>query len=530
MRNKKEATIQVFQYLMVGLALFGSQFLYAQTSHLDSINISTVEKNIRIDNPYLSFFKPLDFSQTSFQFSTLKQNFKRVQSPDKITSFNFRSEGVYKLNSKIALSGRLMADKTAEDNVPYILSDERTTDASFIYNPSYYWAPRSARWQKQSYFINGQFAYNPVKPVILQVGAEGRYAKSYRQNADPRPQVDDYTYKAFGKVGLKWHQHTIFGKMSYLNHYKNINIMFVNANLHVPANDSIYIRYNEGYGNQYIGNTQYKYSEYKAAGYIWGGEYAFNSNNTHLSVGYDYKNVIERFYRGYEYQDASYTYHKDYTKYSGLKTDLHSFYLNFLGNYNGKKWASSVTYMDQLDTNYNYPLEYRSYRLEQQNLNWQNSVIWFNHKNEAFKIRLDAAYGKNHVKDISVVMDRRLSYVNYRLGAEKEFVLMPSHKLSVGITQTLYLPLEKEFNYQPYQSSKENIFVTKIAQPDFAYDATSKLGLAFNAGYIFDHGKIRYELFGNFTQIWIMNSTYKNAVDYNGSANQMASVGLNVYY
>ncbi len=56
MRNKKEATIQVFQYLMVGLALFGSQFLYAQTSHLDSINISTVEKNIRIDNPYLSFF------------------------------------------------------------------------------------------------------------------------------------------------------------------------------------------------------------------------------------------------------------------------------------------------------------------------------------------------------------------------------------------------------------------------------------------------------------------------------------------
>ncbi len=116
------------------------------------------------------------------------------------------------------------------------------------------------------------------------------------------------------------------------------------------------------------------------------------------------------------------------------------------------------------------------------------------------------------------------------MGAEKEFVLMPSHKLSVGITQTLYLPLEKEFNYQPYQSSKENIFVTKIAQPDFAYDATSKLGLAFNAGYIFDQGKIRYELFGNFTQIWIMNSTYKNAVDYNGGANQMASVGLNVYY
>ncbi len=298
----------------------------------------------------------------------------------------------------------------------------------------------------------------------------------------------------------------------------------------VPANDSIYIRYNEGYGNQYIGNTEFKSSEYKMGGYIWGGEYAFNNANTHFSAGYDYKNLIERFYRVFEYQDASYNWHKDYTKYSGLKMDLHSFYLNFLGNYNGKKWASAVTYQDQLDTNYNYPLEYRTYRLEQKNLSWQNSVIWYNHKNEAFKMIFDAAYGKNHVKDLSVVMDRKLSFFNYRLGAGKEFVLMPSHKLSIGLSQNLYVPLEKEFNYQPYQSSKENIFVTKIAQPDFAYDATPKTGLSFNAAYSFDKTKIRYELFGSFTQIWLMNSTYRNAADYNGKANQIASVGLNVYY
>ncbi|WP_073336142.1 hypothetical protein [Chryseobacterium carnipullorum] len=108
--------------------------------------------------------------------------------------------------------------------------------------------------------------------------------------------------------------------------------------------------------------------------------------------------MIERFYKIYEYQDASYVYHKDYTKYSGLKTDLHSFYINFLGNYNGKRWASAITYKDQLDTNYNYPLEYRTYRLEQQNLLWKNSLVWFNHRNEAFKVLLDAGYGKNLLK------------------------------------------------------------------------------------------------------------------------------------
>lgn len=530
MQNKKKKTISIFQSTILGLVTLGSQFLHAQTTHLDSINISSAEKNIRIDNPYISFFQPLDFSETSFQYSTMKQNFKRVQSPEKTGSFIFHSEGVYKLNSKIALSGRLQADKTAEDNVPYILNDERTTHSSFIYNPSYYWVPRTAKWQKQSYFINGQVAYNPVKPVILQMGAEGLYAKSYRQNADPRPKVDDYKYKAFAKLGLNWRQHSLFGKLSYVNHYKMNNILFVNIEAHVPANDSIYIRYNEGYGNQYIGNTQYKTSEYKMGGYILGGEYAFNTASTHFSVGYDYKNVTERFYKVFEYQDPNFIYQKDYVKYSGLKTELHSFYLNFLGNYNGKKWASALTYQDQQDYNYNYALEYRTYRLDQQNLSWQNSVTWFNHRNEAFKMVLDAAYGRNHVKDVSVVMERKLSFFQYRLGVEKELVLMPSHKLAVGITQNLYVPLEKEFNYAPYQSTKENIFVTKIAQPDFAYDSTTKIGLGLNASYILDRNKIRYEFFGNFTQIWLANGTYKNKVDYNGRANQMASVGLNVYY
>ncbi|WP_353149427.1 DUF6850 family outer membrane beta-barrel protein [Chryseobacterium sp.] len=530
MQIKKKKTIKFFQYSVLGLAALSSQFFHAQTTHLDSINISSAEKNIRINDPYISFFQPLDFSQTSFQYSNTKQNFKRVQTPSETGSFIFQSEGVYKLNDKIALSGRLQAEKTTEEDVPYILNDERTIHSSFIYNPSYYWAPRSARWQKQSYFINGQFAYHPIKPIILQIGGEGRYAKSYRQNADPRPKIDDYKYRGFAKLGLKWRQHSIFGKLSYINHYKTNDIMFVSLGGNVPANDSIYIRYNEGYGNQYIGNTQFKTSEYKMGGYVWGGEYAFNTINTHFSAGYDYKNVIERFYRVFEYQDAKYNWQKDYTKYSGLKTDLHSFYLNFLGNYNGKKWASSVTYQDQLDTNYNYPLEYRTYRLAQQNLAWKNSVIWFNHRNEAFKLLLDANYGKNHVKDLSVVMERKLSFFDYRLGAEKEFVVTPSHKLTVGVTQSLYLPLEKEFNYQPYQSSKENIFVTRIAQPDFAYDTTSKMGLSLNAAYSFDKDKIRYELFGSFTQVWLMNGTYKKAADYNGRANQIASVGLNVYY
>jgi hypothetical protein len=69
----------------------------------------------------------------------------------------------------------------------------------------------------------------------------------------------------------------------------------------MSPNDSIFIQYNEGYGN-HIEILNMEDSEYKVNGYVWGGEYAFNTSNTHISVGYDYVNVIERFYKKYEYQ------------------------------------------------------------------------------------------------------------------------------------------------------------------------------------------------------------------------------------
>ncbi|KUG12401.1 hypothetical protein BEI02_10295 [Elizabethkingia sp. HvH-WGS333] len=530
MRNKYKSNFNFFISGITGLATLGSQLLFSQSTQLDSINISTPEREIRVENPYISFFQPLDFSRTSFKYEGTKQNFKRVQSPDKIQSFIFNSEGVYQLSRKVVLSGRLQAERTTEDEVPYILNDERTTNSSFIYNPSYFWAPRAAKWLKQNYLINGQIAYRPITSVIAQLGAEGNFGKSYRQNADPRPKVDNFKYSVFSKIGYNWKQHSLFAKGRYINHFKKNDIMFVSRNGNVPANDSIYIRYNEGYGNPYR-DSEYKDSEYKKNGYAWGGEYAFNTSRMHISVGYDYMNVIERFYKKYEYVDANDKKIKVFNKYSGLKTNLHSFYINYLGNFSGYKMASRLAYQDQLDTNYNYVLQYTSYRLEQQNLNWKNSLVWFNHKNEAYKLLLNLGYGKNRVRDVSVVMDRRLSFFEYHAGIEKEFAIISGHKLAVGVGQSLYILVQKELNYMPYQSSTENIFVQRIVKPDYAYDSTPKIGLNLNAAYRWDSNKIRYEFTGGFNQLWLTNKTYKETVTtYNGRPNTVTTIGLNVYY
>jgi len=530
MKNKPKQHLKHVSLGLTGLATLCSQLFWSQQTAQDSINLSSLEKTIRSENPSISFFQPLDFTETSFTYTHTQQNFKRVQSPETTQNYAFNSRGVFHINPKIILSGRLKAEQTNEKNVPYILTDDRTTDQFFIANPFYMWAPRAGNWTRQNYLFNGQIAYRPIQPIIAQLGAEGNFSKSYRGNADPRPQMDNYQYLIFSKLGFSIKKHSFFGKLSYTNKYRKNDIMFVNKNGNVPANDSIYIRYNEGYGNQYR-ESLFRDSEYKKSGYIAGGEYAFNTDKTHISAGYDYQNIIDRFYKNYEYKDATNITRRVFTKHGGLKTDLHKMYINFLGNYNGYRYASRLTYQDQLDTNYNYLLNYRTYRLEQQDANWQNSISWFNGRNENSTLYLDLGYGKNHMRDASVILDRRLTYFRYSIGAEREFVVGESQKIAVGIAQNLYLPLEKNFTYIPYESSKENIFVQHIASPDYAYDTTPQLGMNLRLSYRIDRDKLRYEIVGSYAQRWLAGNAYKTTVtDYNGQANSVASVGINVYY
>ncbi|MDR6546763.1 hypothetical protein J2810_002823 [Chryseobacterium rhizosphaerae] len=529
MHNNYKNRLSLNTCLVVLLLLIANQSLFSQDTRLDSIDISTVEKNIRLENPYLSFFHPLDFSATSFNYSVNKQGFKRVQSPEKSEGFNFNSQGVFQLSPKVALSGRLNAVREKEHAVPFILTEERTTNQSFIHNPSYFYAPRAADWLKQDYNIYGVLAYRPVNFLITQLGVEGNFTKAYR-DADPRPKTDHYGYNIFSKIGLNWKQHSLFAKGKYFNDYRANDIMYVNLNTNVPSSDSVYIRYNEGYGNQYKG-TLYSSTEYKSDGYIWGGEYAFNNRNIHFSAGYDYQYFIERFYKVYTYKDTDNQNYRVYDKYSGLRTDKHSVYANFLGQFNGYNWASRFDFWDQLDDNFNYELKYRTYRLHQYQLGWNNSVSWFNSKNESQKIRLDLLYGRNNVKDISVVLNREINYFQYRAGYEKEFRINADDKLAVGVDQYLYLPVHKNFVYTPYESNKENIFVQKIAIPDYAYDASEKLGLTLNLKYKMNRGKIRYEMEGVLTQNWLAANEYKQAVPgYNGNANFIASFALKVFY
>lgn len=153
------------------------------------------------------------------------------------------------------------------------------------------------------------------------------------------------------------------------------------------------------------------------------------------------------------------------------------------------KWNSAFSFTDQKDANFDYQNSYTSYRVFNTNFSFRNVFTRFNSNNEMLRLCLNTNFGDQDIKDISVILNKKLTYFDYKIFAEKEIRTAVNQKLAVGINQGLYLPIDYSFNYIPYQSNQENIFVKNIAQPDYWYDSSKRFSLGMNLKYLVDGKK-----------------------------------------
>ncbi|KMQ65225.1 hypothetical protein ACM46_11875 [Chryseobacterium angstadtii] len=505
----------------------------AQVQSLDSINIDPVEQQLRLQNPEISFSLPLEFTKTAIYFNTEKLNFKRVQTPGQSTQYGFGAAGVFQLNKNVILSGKLDVNRIDEKDVPYILTDERTTDQNYISNPSYFYAPRKSDWMKQNYHIEGKLAYQPVKNLIVTAGVKGSFLKAYA-NSDPRPEIGNFEYEAEAKIGYIFKKHGVFVKGSYFNRKKESDIIYNITELNAPSNYDTYIRFNKGYGNYYY-NDGYKNTEYAYDGISYGLEYRFISDRSFLTVGYENKYYIDRmfFWNIYQSRDENNVlqYYRDKLKITGLKTDRNIIYINYIGNLGKWKWNSDLIFEDQKDMNYDYQNLYTSYRAYNTEIKFQNYFSTFNAKNELFRIGIKAGFGDQDIRDLSVVMHKKLSYFDYVVNAEKELRIATNQKLGVNVSQSLYLPINKLYDYLPYQSNQTNVFVKNIVEPDNAYDTSTQMRLGMQLKYLLDLKKVRYEIYAGVNQTFFVNNDnqyYKSLL--NTKVNRYFNFGINFYY
>jgi len=505
----------------------------AQIMHNDSIGISQLEKDIRIANPEVNFFKPFDFTDTYLYLQHTDLNFKRVQAPEKITKFGFASKGVFQLSPKVILSGNLDVSREDEKNVAFILTDERTTDQNYISNPSYYYVPRKSDWMKQNYQIGGNLAYQPIKNLFFTANVNGGFLKAYA-NSDPRPEIGNFRYDVGGKLGYKFRNHGLFLKMNYFNRKKESSIAYSVSELNAPSYYETYIRFNRGYGNYYY-NDGYASSEYNFDGTSYGAEYQFSNFNHHFIIGYTNDYYIDRIKYLYSEQRRDENNQLNYFRMSimlsGLKTERHNIYARYMGNFGKWNLTSALDVKDQKDQNYNYVDYNTSYRVYNFETNFRNVLSKYNDKGELLRFYFDAKYGDQDIKDISVVLQKKLSFLNYQIGVEKQYRINHNQKVAFDIRQGLYLPLDSELIYLPYQSTKENVFVKNIVMPDYFYDSSSRFSLGLKLKYLLDIKKVRYEMFVSGNQMFfVKNSENIDKSIYNTDKNSYYSFGINFYY
>lgn len=506
--------------------------IYSQTNHLDSINITDAEKDLRINNPEIAFDNKLLFSDAHLFYNQDDLQFKRVQTPEKTTKFGFGAKGIFRFNPKIILSGNLEVTSENEKDVAYILTDERTTDQNYISNPSYFYVPRKSDWLKQNYKIGGNLAYKITKNLMFVANVNGEFLKAYGQS-DPRPEIGNFKYDTNAKLGYQIGKHRFFGKMGYFNRRKESNIIYTVSELNAPNYFETYIRLNKGYGNYYY-NDGYSSVFYKYDGISYGGEYQFVGDKSFFSLSYQNEYYIDRMQKDYSYQirDANNVLrmYYDRQKLTGLKTDRNTVSANYLGNLGSFKWNSMLNVTDQKDINYDYVNLYTSYRALNTNFNFSNTFTKYNAKNELLRFGFNLNYQDLDIKDISVVLHKKLNVLQYQINGEKEFRIAANQKLSLGVNHSLYLPLENELDYVPYQSNQENIFVKNIVQPDYWYDSSSRFSLGLQLKYRFDLKNVRYEIVATGNQTYFMKNDLpvKNLI--NTNENRFLGFGFNVYY
>lgn len=507
--------------------------LDAQKTKLDSIAIDPIEKSLRIAHPEINFVKPLEFTETNvfFEHNTLK--FSRVQTPEETNQIGFGSTGVFQLNPKLILSGELKVISENEKQVSFILTDERTTNQNYISNPSYFYAPRKSNWLKQHYYVNGNIAYKPWKGIIIGAEVNGSFLKGYG-NRDPRPEIGNIDYNIDARIGYQFGKHTLLAKAGYFNRKKESNIGYAYSEHNAPNYYETYIRFNRGYGNFYY-NSGYSDNWYQYDGIGLGAEYMFQSDKHSLVAGFRNEEYIDRMTRFYTYQirDENNVQRtiRDRLKISGLKTQKHQSYIKYLGKLGDWKWNSDFNLLYQEDLNYDYQNLYTSYKAWNQQINWRNAWSKYNDNNELLRLSFNVDYSRQSIKDLSVMMHKKLQAIQYQLGALKEFKLNNSQKLALELQQGLYLPLDSKMHYVPYQSSIENIFVKNIAMPDYFYDSSIRLNLGAQLKYMIDRNNVRYEVYATGKQWFFVenvNGTKKGDLD--TGASQYVALGLNFYY
>lgn len=506
--------------VLLNIALFLGILKGNNISAQDSIRLhDDILLNTITENPYLSFRFPVpEYTLTEISYGVDEYSFSRKQVPNRAVNVNFGTQGILKPFKNLTLSGKISFDKIQEQSVSYILDNDRTTERFAIAAP-YYYVGRAADWKKQNYHIKGVGAYHFAKNFVVQASAEGKYSENFR-NLDARPEINIVNYDVGGKVGYSNGNHAFMIGGGYQNLDKSLDIYYQETLLNnLVIYPETFLRRNEGYGNNYIAVGSSIRHLYKNIGNYFDAEYSYAKSNYLLRIGYrnlyNFTTIYNDFYKN------------PYHKIMALKNNGDNIFVDFHTRWENKFWTSHLEYISYKSINYNYISKASSNKQTEQTLKVKNRLnISKDGKNTHYG--LDVSAGKFRTQDLSVALDKSVLYTKLDFVFGKEFPLGGRSKLGFSTIQSIYIPVKEVFNYQPFLSSQENVFVKNIAQIDHFYDTSYQYAPQMELFYQKNTKKLNWQVYLSSQQRFFVenNTTFVG----NKNSNLQWKIGIRIFY
>lgn len=447
-----------------------------------------------------------DYTQTDISFNQKELNFKRVQTAAKTTSYNFSTDGIYNVNSRLKIFGDFKVNRIKEKDLGYNFTSQRT-ESQNVLNPNYFYAPKKGDWEIQKYALKGGLSYQFENNILLGITSFYDNGKYFRKT-DPRPEIEASNYGAKLHAGYAYKKHRLILNGGMSQKTEKNSIIYVDDSQNAPVYPETFTRFSNGYG-RVVFNSSYTNHIFRTVDENYGAGYQFQNKKNTFSIDYSYSKSMENFYgrnaNGKVFINKDNIQHK----YRVTSTEVNA---NYFFDGTEIDYKLGFTFNQNQGDNFSVAEQGQNFRMNLDKIGFNSGVI----KKDADKVLYSFEFGANYAQhkyvDLLGTTNKLLDALEIQGSFNKDLFFNVKNKLNIEVSANYYKALDEKLLYNPTASNTN--FADNVIFPDHGFDVTSKLFSGLKAQYSLKLPKDKtLRFFGSYTTLVALDKKYLSYVE-----------------
>lgn len=516
--------------------IFVCSCVFAQVDSLsvENFKIRQVIWDKFAENP--SVFQQLNFAnftETNLYARLKNQSISKVQTPNKVEYYGFRSNGFYSFKN-IKVFGNLDFYRSYAKESSYLLFHNLSEEFSsnLLQNPTYPIAQRIGNSENQHYKVMGGFSGFLLKKMPFSVKLNYNVEKFFGLNI-PKTEQEVLEYSGIFQFGYQLKDNTFYGILELGRNQNNFTYNAPSTNN--PQIDSVtapltYAGFSVGYGDVLGFNATLLEGLTENDTFLFGGGYNFTKGAHLFDVNYTYKDKKEKYFS---------TYYIDNDNLAAVfNVEELTLNLNYLQQTNKQllsinakgilaEGVNTHVFEDYFENDTNR-IAKQNYKQELQQLNLSSSFLKLKENKIVVGLNYYSTLQNTEIIDLNTTT-KNLAYWFNQLSLQKDFIINDNCFFNVETGFSYYFTLQNSLDYTFTNSTTStgnsvvplaNSIGDDLILADYIYDSTKKVGQFLELNYQLKLKKGQIATFSTkYSYLQPVNSTVFNGDNTNFSFN-----------